>query len=337
MTEGPIGIIANPASGKDVRRLVSRASVFDNREKSAIVRRAIIGAVNAGARDFVYLDDSHNIVGSAIAECDADAGGRPVDVEISATARDTELAARQMQAMGCAVVLVLGGDGTSRAFARGWRDAPLIAVSTGTNNVFPVFAEATVAGAAAGLIASGFVDAAEVCRQCKLIDVEIEDEPADIALIDAVISAERFVGARALMNADNLRHAILSRAVANAVGISALGGLLHPLSDTDDCGLYLGFGAGEVDVHAPIAPGLYRSVAVNEIRELPLHERLELKAGGVLAFDGERERVIGPEQRITFSISRTGPAVVDIARALQLGASRGAYTTGWVAGADHAD
>ena len=35
-----IGVVANPASGKDVRRLVARASVFGNREKAAIVARA---------------------------------------------------------------------------------------------------------------------------------------------------------------------------------------------------------------------------------------------------------------------------------------------------------
>ena len=38
-----IGIIANPASGKDVRRLVARASVIDNPEKQAIVQRLIAG------------------------------------------------------------------------------------------------------------------------------------------------------------------------------------------------------------------------------------------------------------------------------------------------------
>ena len=61
-----IGVVANPASGKDVRRLAARASVFDNREKAAIVTRAITGAVNAGARSFAYLDDSHNIAASAM-------------------------------------------------------------------------------------------------------------------------------------------------------------------------------------------------------------------------------------------------------------------------------
>ena len=44
-----VGLVANPASGKDIRRLTGKASVFDNREKLAIVRRAVVGAIAAGA------------------------------------------------------------------------------------------------------------------------------------------------------------------------------------------------------------------------------------------------------------------------------------------------
>ncbi|MFP6817128.1 MAG: hypothetical protein VB949_15870, partial [Pseudomonadales bacterium] len=63
---GTIGIIANPASGKDVRRLVARASVFDNQEKQAIVRRVLVGLVAAGADEVAYLDDRHGIVRTAL-------------------------------------------------------------------------------------------------------------------------------------------------------------------------------------------------------------------------------------------------------------------------------
>ena len=68
MTTGPIGIAANPASGKDVRRLVARASVFDNQEKCAIIRRAVVGALAAGAREFRYLPDTHGITEAALSE-----------------------------------------------------------------------------------------------------------------------------------------------------------------------------------------------------------------------------------------------------------------------------
>jgi len=38
-----VGIIANPASGKDIRRLVAYASLVDNRERTNLVRRIILG------------------------------------------------------------------------------------------------------------------------------------------------------------------------------------------------------------------------------------------------------------------------------------------------------
>ena len=38
-----IGIIANPASGKDIRRLVAYASITDNIKKANLLRRIILG------------------------------------------------------------------------------------------------------------------------------------------------------------------------------------------------------------------------------------------------------------------------------------------------------
>ena len=45
-----VGIIANPASGKDIRRLVAHGSTFDNNEKINIVRRVLLGLDAAGVR-----------------------------------------------------------------------------------------------------------------------------------------------------------------------------------------------------------------------------------------------------------------------------------------------
>lgn len=38
-----VGVIANPASGRDIRRLVAGASVFGNADKAGIVFRALAG------------------------------------------------------------------------------------------------------------------------------------------------------------------------------------------------------------------------------------------------------------------------------------------------------
>ena len=160
-----IGIIANPASGKDVRRLVAKASVFDNREKSAIVRRALVGALNAGANKFAFLDDSHNIAGGAFEELAEKLEVTVVPCIKTASALDTVRGAMAMRDQDPIVNLILGGDGTSRAFVKGWRDSSLLPLSTGTNNVFPRLAEATVAGSALGALACGGVSPEEVLNQ----------------------------------------------------------------------------------------------------------------------------------------------------------------------------
>jgi len=323
-----VGIVANPASGKDVRRLVARASVFDNQEKQAIVIRALAGIMSVPCSDSLqihYLNDGHGIVRTALeslAPC-RQQHCAVVDAH-SASAADTTATARALQDMNVPVVLTLGGDGTNRAFALGWQEAPLIPISTGTNNVFPVLVEATIAGAAAGLIASGAVAASEVATQQKVITVEIENEAPDLALIDAVMVADRFVGARALLVPEQLRVAVLTRADPAAVGITSIGGLINPVGRDDDAGLHIEFGEGS-SVLAPIAPGLYRHVSVKKQQKLGLQESISGRGPGVLAFDGERERVLQPGQSATMTISRTGPLLLDIQSTLQLAASRGCF------------
>ena len=208
---GKIGLLANPASGKDVRRLVARASVFDNQEKRAIVRRVLAGALASGANEFVYHPDAHGICHAALEETKGDFNATPVDSTQMGSALDTISAARAMEDAGCDVVVTLGGDGTNRAFCLGWPTATLIPLSTGTNNVFPSMREATIAGAAAALVATGRVGSEAIAQQ-KCINVTIEDERDDLALIDALLSKEKFIGARALLKPEQFASALLTRA-----------------------------------------------------------------------------------------------------------------------------
>jgi len=56
-----VGIIANPASGKDIRRLIAYGSVFDNTEKVRIVRRVVLGLQAAGVDNIVFMPDYYGI------------------------------------------------------------------------------------------------------------------------------------------------------------------------------------------------------------------------------------------------------------------------------------
>jgi len=159
-----------------------------------MVRRCLIGLRAMSDAPIRYLADANRLVESALAELGFD--GESVDVETIGKAADTTNAAMAMR--GAGAVVTLGGDGTNRAFAKGWLDAPLIPLSTGTNNAFPVMREATTAGAAAGLLVSRRIPLEAVAKRAKVIHVDIEGEPPDLALIDAVLTHDRFVGARAL-------------------------------------------------------------------------------------------------------------------------------------------
>ena len=56
-----IGIIANPASGKDIRRLVSYATTIDNREKVNIVKRITLAAQSMGIDRRLFMPDTFQI------------------------------------------------------------------------------------------------------------------------------------------------------------------------------------------------------------------------------------------------------------------------------------
>lgn len=320
----PLGILANPASGKDVRRLVARASVFDNQEKSAIVRRALLGAWHSGVSRIRYFDDSHGICRTALEEIHRTAplDAEPVDSTQTRTTLDTISAARALEAADCGAVITLGGDGTNRAFTLGWQDAILMPLSTGTNNVFPVLAEATIAGAAAALVATGQIACTEVAERNKIIRVAIEDEDADLALIDAVVTRDRFVGARALLEPENLKMALLTRADPAAVGMTSLGGLITPMTNSDEGGFLIELGNSGDTLNAPIAPGYYQRVGISATRAIPFGESVAVKGPCVLAFDGERERVLKKGQLATFTVTREGPWVIDIPAVMAIAAER---------------
>lgn len=60
-----IGLVVNPAAGKDIRRLVAWGSVFGNREKINILVRILKGflGVTQGEFSFVYMPDPYDLVG----------------------------------------------------------------------------------------------------------------------------------------------------------------------------------------------------------------------------------------------------------------------------------
>ena len=166
--------------------------------------------------------------------------------------------------------------------------------------------------------------------QQKRIHVEIEGERDDLALIDALLTRERFVGARALLKPAHFSSALLTRAEPAAVGITSIGGLLHPIDSTSDNGLWLEFADDEhkakTTVLAPIAPGLYEHVGIASHQPIQQGQTIRTEGPGTLAFDGERERTLAPGQEARLTLMRDGPRVIDVIAALQRAAALGSFS-----------
>ncbi|RXL61777.1 ATP-NAD kinase, partial [Citrobacter sp. AAK_AS5] len=77
--------------------------------------------------------------------------------------------------------------GTHRAVAMRCGDVPITTLSTGTNNAFPDLREATTAGFATGLLASGRVSRAEATLANKRIVVEACGR-CEVALVDVCVT-----------------------------------------------------------------------------------------------------------------------------------------------------
>jgi hypothetical protein len=313
-----VGIIANPASGKDIRRLVAHGSVFDNQEKVRIVRRILLGLSEMGVERICFMPDYYGIVGRASGEIEIDAHVFPLEFTATGEQEDSTIAARLMQEQGAACIIVLGGDGTNRAVAKGNGSVPILPVSTGTNNVFPFMVEGTIAGMAAGLLACGRVPLEACTFRSTKIEVLVDGKERDLALVDVVVYDDIFTGSKAIWDMDKVSQVFLNRASADSIGLSSIGGQIHCIDPEEPRALYLELGKKGQLVVAAVAPGLIEKVFVRYQRVIETGEEIEIgSAPCVLGLDGERDFEVSPGKRTTMRVTEDGPRVVDVSRTMR--------------------
>jgi hypothetical protein len=289
-----VGIIANPAAGKDIRRLVAAGRVVSNQEKANTLRRVFAGLVSTGVERVLVMPDLSRLAAPAMEDVEEQIDASYLEMPRIDHQDGSTRAAKMMAAEGAGAIVTLGGDGTNRVVAKGAGDVPLVPISTGTNNVFPQMVEGTLAGIAAGSIAAGVDGIDAAVTRCKRLDIFVDDEWVDMALIDAAVSTEMFVGAR-----------------------------LRPVSIDEPFGLRIRLGKGDGPtarlVKAPIAPGMVPVVSVSEWAVLqPGERRLIERRPGTIALDGEREVTLLPGRKVEIALMLDGPNVVDVAMTLRL-------------------
>jgi len=338
-----VGIIANPAASKDIRRLVAQGRVIPDWEKVNIVRRVLVGLQSTGIEQVIAMPDSSHLCQRARDDSHLSLDVSLLEMPYYYTEGDTVRAAELMGQLGVSCLVTLGGDGTNRAVACGCTTIPVVPISTGTNNVFPQMVEGTLAGLVAGLVADGRLQQEWVSVVSKTLAVYVDDEYRDLALVDVALSRERYVATRAIWDLATLYEVFLTRAEPASIGLSSVGARLQRVSMNDAGGLRYVLAdpespssgaagerssgnAEEVTVSAPIAPGMVSEVSISRWERLAEGNRVELEPRfSSVALDGERAFTVTPAQKVEISVQRNGPPVVQVERALQVASELGLF------------
>lgn len=292
---------------------MTHASPTSDAAKVGLVRRAVIGAVEGGATRVLMSPDNRNLCERALEGLALKADVLVLDEPFFSTRLDTTAVAARLRDEGVGAVIVLGGDGTNRDVAKGWLDIPVVPLSTGTNNVFPVQIEATVAGHAAGLVASGQVPLSLAADRAKVLHVSFDDGTADdLALVEVAHIDAGFTGARAVWEAARVMAVVAAIAEPASVGLSSLAASMFVVGRHEPGGVAITVGPG-VSRRVPLAPGTYATI---DIASAALVDTFSFQGPGVLAFDGERDRVLAAGSTATVHIRRDGPWVINVRRTM---------------------
>jgi predicted polyphosphate/ATP-dependent NAD kinase len=320
-----VGIIANPASGKDIRRLVAHGSVFNNNEKVNIVRRILLGLDAVGVDTVVTMPDAFQICTKAQDNLKLTTQVRELEMIVESNPSDTMRAAALMREAGIDCLISLGGDGTNRAIMKACGPIPLLPLSTGTNNVFPYMFEGTLAGLAAGLVACGVVSTDDAVVQRPRLDIAVNGVVTELALVDAVVCNDPFIGARAIWDVNKISLVVVAQRLPAQIGFMALAGNL-PVAGEGQMGMVIETHPDAPPVLAPIAPGLIVPVGVKRYAPLHAGESVAVPGGlGTIALDGEREVLLRQQDHAAIILNPQGPRVIDPQRVLAMASQQGFF------------
>jgi len=323
----PVGIIANPASGNDIRRMIASGATVTNQEKQNIIIRILRAMDALGVRRVEIMPDNTRMGLRVIRELQNEL--KNIDLAllnlpyVLGTQSDSIRSAQLMAEQDFACIIVLGGDGTSRVVSKTCAEVPLIPVSTGTNNVFPQMIEGTLVGMAAAAIANGTVTQSQGCDRAPRLDLRNHaGVVVDHALVDLVVVDASGTASRAVWEPETIREVYLTQARPASIGLSSIGGQIHPLEPMSGQGLRILLNVESrngFEITCPIAPGLMKTVTVETYQTFDTHTPQVINfTPCAVALDGEREVMIPTNANYTVNLNKHGPLVVNIERTLGL-------------------
>ncbi|SEI12487.1 ATP-NAD kinase family protein [Paracoccus alkenifer] len=329
-----VGIIANPISARDIRRVISHAGNLPINDRANIVLRMMTGLAAAGVQEVVVMPENGGIrfhlERSIRREARLGHANFPqlryLDMPVTATPEDSARAARMMAEDGVGAIVVLGGDGTNRVVVGACGKVPVAGVSTGTNNAFPELREPTITGLAVGLATTGQVPPDVALCPNKWLEVTLNDR-REIALVDVAVVEDRFVGARAIWKAAGFRDLFVTFGLPQAIGMSAIAGLCDPVDRVTPEGRHVRLSPDAPRrLLAPIAPGLIDRVGIAGVaRMAPGRAHVPSIPAGSLAFDGERELTFTESDQVSVRLVPDAFRTIDVPACMAHAAATGLF------------
>ncbi|CCO48450.1 Acetoin catabolism protein X [Vibrio nigripulchritudo SOn1] len=340
MNQCVVGMIANPVSARDIRRVVAASGSLTLNDRVSIVLKILSGLKAGGVHQVWMMPDKTGLSDMVQREVNRgqaalykqarskQAGSKKtrerqgfpelklMPIPTTGTEQDTINAALECEELKVSAIVVLGGDGTHRLVVKHARNIPITGYSTGTNNAFPETIEPSLIGLATALYASGQIPKEAALSPNKLLRLRIQEKSLsgvegkikpreDIALVDVAITSERFVGSKAVWQPDTLRAVYVTFASAMQVGLSSIIGLSAPVERTEPCGRFaeLSGDASASFLTVPLVPGVFLPVAIQTLSTLNPNQPVTVDYGSVaIALDGEREHIVEAQDDVTLEL-----------------------------------
>ena len=331
-----IGVIANPESGKDIRRLVGNAISIDNQQKLNIVKRILVAATEMGVEQVLIMPEIFGFGERALDDLKnyptVASGAKILDMVPRHAPEDTPKAVELMREAGAKCIVVLGGDGTCRLASKTSGEVPLLPISSGTNNVVPSFIEGTVAGLAAAYVAQHAGEdrpKEDLCWRHKRLVIKVNGKEVDHALVDAAVVNTDFVGSKAVWDADLIKQVFVTRADPVNIGISSVIGMVQKVEADEPSGAYVTMGGQKQRVQSTIIPGKLIPVDFDEIVRMKPGVDYDIvdTRPVTIALDGERQVVIYNTDQVQVELQTDGPWLVDVEKTLDLAVAQNEYLT----------
>lgn len=303
-----LGIVLNPFSGGDGRRIVTTSPTHSVHDKVRYLSQVLhtLGEIYPVR---VLLGQDLAGISSVLINPPRRFPLEVVPVTLRGEPEDTQRTVKALDGLAD-LLLVLGGDGTHRQALLARPQTPLLPLPAGTNNAFPFRLDSAYAGLVAAVVLR--FGTGDAVYYPKVISVR-SGVWESLAVVDAALYCGRFLGAHALWDPGELRHLALAFAEPWSLGLSALGALACPI-DLDrraQRGVLLSFGEKGKVVTFPWFPGHAQRVTIMHWQEVGLEEpwNWRVEEPSLLALDGEREREL-PRGSVVYGELRRWPVLV---------------------------